>query len=466
MLRQLRIDDPLRSSLTRLLLLLVFSLLIIIISMQVLFPTLVEGTQLGAIGKFLTISRSVNEDSWGVMIRAVDYMASEPHTLLYDKIFFEDHVKFQYPPSSLLLIQLVRGILRWTAILTYLLDITGWIAVFLTFVFSIQIFFLSQKQHISFNLGQKTEHNRLLIIGLLILLCLFFYPMTKAYAIGQVQTWLDALFAFACLSWLRGNKRIAGILTALMILYKPQYALILVWGLTRRQWKFVIWAGIMLLIGTSISIVVYGLDNHLNYLKALSYMSQHGESFYPNNSVNGLLNRFLFNGNNTSWVGDQFASYNPIVYYGTLISSFILVASALFVPRFFRASIFDFFLIALASTMASPIAWEHHYGIMLPMFMYLIPFLNTERPLGRFSNTFLWLTYVLCASFLPITNLLAQTQYNFLQSNLFFGALIVVAGLYIIDFRQKINRLAPNRSAPVFTSEQSLATVSSDMDTH
>ena len=73
--------------------------------------------------------------------------------------------------------------------------------------------------------------------------------------------------------------------------------------------------------------------------------------------------------------------------------------------------------------MASPIAWEHHYGITLPIFAVLLAgSLGNRRRLA-------WLaaSYVLVSTFVSATNLLAATPLNLLQSSLFAGAIILLA---------------------------------------
>src|SRR5215471_19457072 len=50
------------------------------------------------------------DDSWGIMSEALDY-AQTPHaTPLYSEIFFNRHVKFQYPPTALLAVSAMRDI--------------------------------------------------------------------------------------------------------------------------------------------------------------------------------------------------------------------------------------------------------------------------------------------------------------------------------------------------------------------
>jgi hypothetical protein len=74
---------------------------------------------------------------------------------------------------------------------------------------------------------------------------------------------------------------------------KPQLALLLIWALLWRQTAFS--AGVLVCvvpIGV-VSLAYYGLHNHLAYLDVLAFLSQHGDSFYANNSINGILNAYF-----------------------------------------------------------------------------------------------------------------------------------------------------------------------------
>ena len=81
--------------------------------------------------------------------------------------------------------------------------------------------------------------------------------------------------------------------------------------------------------------------------------------------------------------------------------------------------------------MASPIAWEHHYSIMLPMFAVALPatlgLIETRRGLEGLTIAFL-----LSGNFYKITNIFAETRFNALQSYLFFGALLFLLHLYAL----------------------------------
>jgi len=81
--------------------------------------------------------------------------------------------------------------------------------------------------------------------------------------------------------------------------------------------------------------------------------------------------------------------------------------------------------------MASPVAWNHHYGILLPGFgLCMILFLSRN-----YSSRY-WLglgaLFFLCENSLAMTNWLAETRYNVVQSYLFIGALGLLALLFCL----------------------------------
>jgi hypothetical protein len=59
-----------------------------------------------------------------------------------------------------------------------------------------------------------------------------------------------------------------------------------------------------------------------------------------------------------------------LIYAGTVATSLAILSTAL-LRRGKEGDpdrVFDFCTMALSVTMASPIAWEHHYGIIFPIF--------------------------------------------------------------------------------------------------
>lgn len=375
----------------------------------------------------LLLEQRQEDDSWGPMIQAFEYVTrdDQPQSL-YAKIFFTRHVKFQYPPTALLPLWAMWKTLpdaEWAGLLNALS------LLFLLVSIAVSAGLLSA------SLRRRGESG--VGAGLLGLwLALAFYPLVKAYSLGQIQTWVNGLFALALTCWVTKRPRAAGALVGLMCLIKPHYGLFVLWGVWRRRWDFVVALLVVGGLGLAASLAFFGLSNHQGYLDVVSFLSRRGEGYFPNQSVNGLLNRLLRNGNNLEWMGASFAPYHPWVFWGTTLSSLVLVLAALGARGIRSAGGgVDFSLLALTATMASPIAWEHHYGILPPIYAAALGWFAESPVLGRATLACLALSYGLTSNYWGVTNELAETRWNLLQSYLYFGALLLLLALHVLRAR-------------------------------
>lgn len=365
-------------------------------------------------------------DSWDPMAQAYLH-ATSPHRVerpLYWRTAFSPQVLrkgFQYPPTALVVVSALDQVLgaRWPDALRWI----TWAMVPATAVF---VWMLYERLR-----PPAAPEERALAALAAALATLTFYPVMRAYANGQMQTWLNALFAAAVWCWAGGRRGTTGVLLALSCAVKPQLGVFLLWGAIRREWRLVaaFAATAVLLLGASVAL--YGWGPHVEYLGMLRFLGERGEAFFPNHSVNGLMNRWLFNGDILFWKQpwvDHFPPYDARVFTATAVSSVVLLALALWPPRTgpARAGMIDFCLMGLAATMASPIAWEHHYGVALPIFVaaYRICAAGSKR-----TRAALAASYVLVASCLWVTKALAASRLNVLESYLFFGAIVLLVVL-------------------------------------
>jgi len=377
-------------------------------------------------------------DSWAPMRQALQYLHSPDlrHLFndkpLYTVLFFDQKVKFQYPLTSLLLLEPFRDLMDSDLIPDDLLNTISWIGILLMVIMLWRILILSLHRYSKIEITNSAENIFLLLLCLAFTIT--FYPLLKAYVLGQVQTWIDVLFTGMVFAWMTSRKKLSGFLAGLICIIKPQLILLLIWGLLRKQKKFVLSLLITITLFIVISISVYGIENNLDYFRAVSFMAQHGESYFPNQTVNGLLNRLLFNGNNLEWNARSFPPYNPIVYWGTILCSAAIIGLALFFRKrdYKHADVFDLSLAVLSFTIASPIAWEHHYGILLPIFTIAFPAMlgiYNQRKSGLYI---LAIIFCLSSNFLQFTEKTAATYLNFTQSYLFFSAALLLYTLYQI----------------------------------
>ncbi len=376
-----------------------------------------------------------DNDSWQPMIAARHWLATHSRQDVYQALFFGKGIKFQYPATSLLFIEWLPTdtetsirMLNLANLLSFVGVVVGMVLVTLGLVDRLQCARL-----------RFDRQSRLLLAAVAAMGTLCFYPLLRALELGQIQVVLDAFFVFACYSYIRGHLSVAGILIGLSTLIKPQMGLFLVWGLLRRDWRFVAGLLVPVALGLVASAALYGPGWPFAYLKVLSFIGSHGESFFPNQSVNGLLNRLLQSSNNLEWEPAKFAPHDPIVSGATGLTSAVLVLIGLFDWRrpLGHGSILSLMFAGICFSMASPVAWEHHYGVLLPAFAYcLVSLIARELALG----TLLWkgrialaVTFLVAANSFAMANFLANTPLNVLQSYLLFAALGVLGLSSVLD---------------------------------
>jgi alpha-1,2-mannosyltransferase len=376
---------------------------------------------------FITSPVHSGEDSWRQIANALDYLASPHSRTLYAEVFFARKNKFQYPPTSLLLLEPLRGLPYPKMVQAA--NLVSWLAIVVSAFFLALILGKGLPRPPNEEAFPSSDKTIRLVLGFGF--SLTFYPLLKSFEVGQIQTWLYFFFVLSLWAWLSGKKFLSGVFIGLICLIKPQLGLFALWGLLRGERRFTAGvAGAAGIVG-AISLIQFGWANHLDYLRALAYMAKHGESYCANQSVNGLLNRLLFNGTNLHGNPHAFAPFNSWVYILTLASTFGLIGAALFWKggRNRRAGNVDFLVAAVSFTVASPIAWEHHYGVLLPIFAAALPLVMADGGrrwrIGTLAGAFL-----LTSNIYPPVNLLANTRLNFLQSHLFFGALALLVLLY------------------------------------
>jgi len=202
-----------------------------------------------------------------------------PDHRIYQHLFFEQHEKFIYPPSSLWLTEALAHAPRLhltPATALKVLLIVCWLG---TLALSLALY------------RQQCPQSSPLELLCLAILGLLFMPVLTAFWRGQVQTLLMFLWGAAILLWGRNRRGWAGAVIALSCIFKPQMALFLLWGAARRQWRFsAVFLALLALIEAA-SVAHFGLRNNLDYLPVLSYLSRHGEALVDNQSLAGLLNR-------------------------------------------------------------------------------------------------------------------------------------------------------------------------------
>lgn len=380
------------------------------------------------------------DDSWDPSGHALAHVRSRAAGPLYATVFFKHGVRYQYPPSALFALAAMQWIEPARVVVDdqaykgsrpAINDLAGWFFLLLTAAACAALLEIGLRRR-----GIPCGGTALLAlrVAAVFALTLTFYPVVKAFTLGQIQTWVNGAFALALLCWATGRKTACGLLVAFVCLIKPHYGLLLLWAALRREWRFVHACGGAIAAGVAVSIAVLGWENHVDYLRVLSFLSERGESYYPNQSINGVLNRLMSvsspqDYNNVYWREAHFPPFTPLVYAGTLASSLLILGAALARRRRDNdeGRVLDFCTMVLSLTIASPIAWEHHYGVLLPIFAVLF----VRSPADNSRLAWLVLFYLLAANFIQAANALAPTVLNVGQSYLLAAALGALVLLHL-----------------------------------
>lgn len=374
-------------------------------------------------------------DSWDPMIAALDWLHERPGENVYDGVFFKQHIKFQYPVTSLLPLEAMKAL--------GVLNLVAFERVNLLFVLAtaagMAILVLEMAARLRLPGARDDRLTQVLLGGFGFVATLCFYPVLKAFSLGQVQVWLNAAFVFACIALLRDRRVLCGALLGASTLMKPQMSLFLAWAALRSDWRMAAgWAAVVV-PGMALATLFYGFAPMIDYLDVLLFIGRHGESYHVNQTVNGLVNRLLHNGNNLEWSAEVFAPYHPVVHIATQVSGLAFVGFGLLWRRRDRGAerILAFVVAGICFTVGSPVAWVHHYGILLPAFALAFLILlepGLRRPAG--AVTLLAVAYFLAGNvlFWPV-NALADTPLNVLQSYLFFATLMLLGLIPVLAGR-------------------------------
>jgi hypothetical protein len=255
---------------------------------------------------------------------------------------------------------------------------------------------------------------------------LAFYPLLRAAALGQVQVGLDAAFVFACLAYLRGQGAVAGVLLGASALVKPHFAVLLLVALLRGD-RAVALAGLGTgALGLAVAVALHGVAWVPDYLALLAHIGAHGEMFFANQSVNGLLTRLLLEGDSLAWDAHGYAPAHPLVRGLTLANAALFLGLALVVRARGEGAagrLVPYLAGAVCVTIASPVAWEHHYGVLLPVFAFVL-----VRALASGGGGWagLGLAHALVGQAWSPVNWLAGTWLGVLQSYTLFGGLLLL----------------------------------------
>jgi hypothetical protein len=249
-----------------------------------------------------------------------------------------------------------------------------------------------------------------------------FYPLTRAVELNQASVLVTLSMGLALLAADRGRQFLAGFPLAVAVAIKPHLVLVLpiVWWQAPRTALGAIAGGSALLL---VSLSVAGIHNHVTYITEILPALGNGYAFFPNQSWNGVLNRLVHDDIGRFVIAPD----SNLVRAGTLALGLATIGAAVYVARrpSARPPSFLLGLAWLAVTLASPIAWEHHYGAALFLFAIWLRERVRRRSALEPWDLPVAVAWVLIANFYEVRQL--EGAATLLASYLFAGAIVLGA---------------------------------------
>ncbi len=396
-------------------------------------------------GSLITLVHPTDSDSWMPLLKTQDRMKTDPEGGLY-AVFRNGEWKFQYPPIALLIAEVVpedmaaearagwfsSSLVRWNS----------WFCramVLLTLLFSAAILVQSQRRYGS---GQQSLRTEWLMAGSAMLLGITYMPILGGYSLGQFQLACNALVALAILLFLQSHRLGAGIVIGLFCLIKPQLALVGLWALLRREYRLAAGMALIGVPGVILSVALYGVQSLVDYAGVLQTLSRQSEAYFYNQSLAGILLRFRDPELSTFLLpmGSPLPPYVGWIHQISTIHTGLLILLALFIRSKApgtAARLVDFCAIITVATVASPVAWNHHFGVLFPVFLAIAP-LVFSMPRRAVPLTLLSLAWLAIGAAVIMPDALYHSRWTgLLGEQMFIGGQLLVALLIFMQLQAR-----------------------------
>jgi hypothetical protein len=231
---------------------------------------------------------------------------------------------------------------------------------------------------------------------------LTFYPLLRALRLNQSTLFVALAIGLAWLALQKGAEVAAGAALAIAIAIKPHLVLmvpILAWGSPRAAVSAIATGAALL----ATSLAYAGYRNHADYVTTVLPTLSAGYAFYPNQSFSAFFVRLL---DAPSISRFELAAPSPAARWLSVALAVGTYAFALFVAsRARKARAVGPHLLGfawLAATLATPIAWEHHYAPAIFVFVGWWDAYSRGRDLPQGALPMLALSFIGVASYFEV----------------------------------------------------------------
>lgn len=200
--------------------------------------------------------------------------------------------------------------------------------------------------------------------------CVVFYPLVHAVELNQATVVVTLLVGLAWVALDDDRHLLGGVALAAAMAIKPQLGLMLPVLLLAGARRMVIAAAIAATALALASVLYAGTANNAAYVTRVLPALSRGYPYYANQGYNGLLYRLIPGGDIGVFVQQPRSLVVDVLTLVAGIGGLVAAASVVRRTRM-RPPSWAFGVAWLAATMASPVAWQHHFAPALFAFALL-----------------------------------------------------------------------------------------------
>jgi hypothetical protein len=206
--------------------------------------------------------------------------------------------------------------------------------------------------------------------------CLWFWhSVTFSVQLGQLDGWIVLLLALSMVAVQRGAWRVAGVGIGLATLLKISPALLLMYGILKRQWGYVGVAITTITLGLLVALIPQRGGDLATFVTRIAPSLSDGSIHIQNQSLGAWLARLAA-------TNPQFLAFSIGIGYWRTIGLLIAGCLMLLVWWKYRTtslSATELGVVILIALLAGPITWDHYISWAIIPFMLVLPHLQGVR---------------------------------------------------------------------------------------
>ncbi len=259
-------------------------------------------------------------------------------------------------------------------------------------------------------------------------------PLPYSLTLGNVTHFL-LLPLLAIFYWSQTRRDFGmGAILAVSVLTKPFLLLFGIYFVARKRWKVLVGLVMTLAVIFGLSLYLFGIGLHVEWLEHLNQLGSKPLSGYNNQSPNGFLARLLLNPDLSLWSAQEVNWQFGIARHallGLLVGLVTVVFLRAGAPRTPEEQNLELSIILCLAIIIAPISWSHYYLLLLiPYSLYITDRLAIPKK-GTWFNLMLF-SMVLTSA--PVISPMRMAHHPILKywyskvfiSHYFFGGILLL----------------------------------------